>query len=160
MTSHAAAERPGEKICEVTRHQKSVTNARLFAWQALAESDPACREAAAMAVQEFAENLSKYGASDGTAGTIALLPKANGVRIRVNNFACARRDGERVKELISEINAAPDIRELYCLRQRELFENPSLPRVRLGLLRVAFEGGFRLSCSYEHPLLEIVAERS
>jgi hypothetical protein len=160
VTSHATAKRPGERTCEVTRQQKSVTNARLFAWQALAESDPACREAAAMAVQEFAENLSKYGTSDGTAGTIALLPRSNGVRIRVNNFACSREDGQRVKELIADINAAPDIGELYCRRQRELFENPSLSRVRLGLLRVAFEGGFRLSCSYEHPLLEIVAERS
>jgi hypothetical protein len=49
--------------------------------------------------------------------------------------------------------------DLYRARLRELFENPSLPKAQLGLLRVAFEGGFRLSYSFAPPQLEIVAER-
>ncbi len=148
-----------ERICEVVRRQSSIAEARRLAEQLVAQSDPVCREVVAMAVQEFAENLAKYGTSEGAAGTITLRKEGRRVTIRVQNGACSPEDGERVTRMIAEINAAPSLRELYRLRQRELFDDPTLPRVRLGLLRVAFEGGFRLSCSYEHPLLEIVAER-
>lgn len=151
---------PEEKTYQVAREQASIEGARRFAEHALDHSDSACREAGAMAVLEFAENLAKYGTSDeGTAGTIGIRVRDTGVRIRVRNIASSREDAERVMEMVKEIESAPNLRELYRLRHRELFLDPSLPRVRLGLLRVAFEGGFRLSCSYVPPVLEITAER-
>jgi hypothetical protein len=52
------------------------------------------------------------------------------------------------------------VRELYRARLQQLFEHPELPRAQLGLLRTAFEGGFRLTCSYERCELQIVAERT
>lgn len=148
-----------ERLLEVESRQKSIEEVRLFAERAAADRDPACREAVVLAVQELAENLAKYGGSEETPGRIVLLLSDDRVRIRIVNAACSRDDGERAQGMIAEINASSNVRELYRLRQRELFENPELPRVRLGLLRVAFEGGFRLSCSYEPPRLEILAER-
>jgi hypothetical protein len=148
-----------ESVYEVLRDQRSISDAREFVELAAREAAPSCREAVAMAVQEFAENLAKYGNWKGPAGTIALQVTADRIRIRVVNVACAPEDGERVRRMIDEINASPSVRDLYCVRHRVLFDNPTLPRVRLGLLRIAFEGGFRLSYVYEHPMLEIIAER-
>lgn len=147
-----------ERVYRVAGEQQSIDGARRFAEQALGASDSACREAVAMAVVEFAENLAKYGTSE-QEGTIAIHVGDTGVRIRVKNIARSREDAERVMEIVKEIGSAPNVRELYRIRQQELFLDPSLPRVRLGLLRVAFEGGFRLSCSYVPPALEITAER-
>jgi hypothetical protein len=152
---------PLERTYEVAREQTAIEGARRFAAAALERADPACREAVQMAVLEFAENLVKYGVSDeGPAGTIAICVKDAGVRIRVTNVPSSREDAKHVIETIEEIESAPNVRDLYLLRQRELFGHPNLPRVRLGLLRVAFEGGFRLSCSYVPPVLEVTAERS
>ncbi len=158
MTSEGDSQ-PVERTCEVERQPKSIEEARRFAERCLGNSDSQCREAVTMAVQEFAENLAKYGSSGASAGTISLCVRPDRVRIRVNNLTCSRADAEQVEETIAEIAAAPCVRELYRRRQRELLERPNLPRARLGLLRVAFEGGFRLSCVYVHPALEIVAER-
>jgi hypothetical protein len=151
---------PEERTYEVAREPKSIEGARRFAEQALGNSDSACREAVAMAVLEFAENLAKYGAPDeDAAGTIAISVRDAGVRIRVSNVSGSREDAERVMEMVQEIGSAPNLRELYRIRHQELFLDPSLPHVRLGLLRVAFEGGFRLSSTYVSPVLEIIAER-
>lgn len=148
-----------ENICEVPPDRRDVARARAFAERLMAQCSPACREAVTMAVQEFAENLAKYGAWDTPAGTIALRLTGDAVRIRVRNFVRTAEDGEQARQMIEEINAAADVRVLYSLRQSELRDDPTLPRGRLGLLRIALEGGFRLSCCYEHPILEIVAVR-
>jgi hypothetical protein len=71
----------------------------------------------------------------------------------------SREDGERVLAGVKRIAAAPNVMDLYRSRLQELFEQPALKRAQLGLLRIAFEGGFQLSCSYEYPTLEVIAER-
>jgi uncharacterized protein YciW len=60
----------------------------------------------------------------------------------------------------SQIAKATDLQQLYRARLKELFGAPNLARAQLGLLRMAYEGGVRLSCSYEGQILEIVAERA
>ena len=150
-----------ERTWKLPREQKAVDDAIRFAELAISYCTSDCREATAMAVAELAENVLKYGASDESpgAGTIAIGVNSNLVRIRVKNRVNKREDGERVLAGVMRIAASPKVMELYRNRLQELFEQPSLKRAQLGLLRIAFEGGFHLSCSYEHPMLEVVAER-
>jgi anti-sigma regulatory factor (Ser/Thr protein kinase) len=150
-----------ERIWSVRRQPNAVHEARRFAELAVTFCGSDCREATVMAVSEFAENLIKYGVqTDGSnAGTIAVSVEGDLVRVRVTNVVASPAEARFAQDMISRIASSPDLTELYRKRLQELFENPGLPRAQLGLLRVAFEGGFRLSCSMRYPLLEIIAER-
>jgi hypothetical protein len=159
-----SAAEPGslaERSCTIAREQSSIDDARRFAELALTYCEPACREAASMAVSEFAENLVKYSSSKRgmKAGTIAISAEGGRVRIRARNDVGAQDDAQAVLATISKLAASGTAKDLYRARLSELFSNPSLPRAQLGLLRIAFEGSFRLSCSYVAPVLEITAER-
>jgi hypothetical protein len=68
-------------------------------------------------------------------------------------------DADRVVQTVGRIAAAEDLEAMFEARLEVLFQNPRLPRARLGLLRAAFEGTFRLSCRYEAPMLTVIAER-
>jgi hypothetical protein len=151
-----------EKTWKVGRERMAVDEARRFAELAVAHCDSEGRSATAMAVSEFAENLIKYSQPvDGAnAGTIGISVDPSVIRVRVTNTVVSAEDARRVQEIVSLVASATNVKALYRNRLEELFQNPSLPRAQLGLLRVAFEGGFRLSCSFDPPLLEIVAERS
>jgi hypothetical protein len=149
-----------ERTLELPRESNAVEDARRFAEHVVGVCTPECREAVTLAVCELGENLIKYSAEgDPHAGTIAVSVDANRVRIRAKNRVSSPEDAEAVAALFAKI-AGSDIAELYRARLAELFQNPSLPRTQLGLLRMAFEGGFRLSCSLEGPELSIVAERA
>ncbi len=141
---------------------KPADEARRFAELTVDYCDAEDRRATAMAVSEFAENLIKYGGpnpgSGGGAIAISVNPKV--IRIRVTNQVVTTEDAATLQDTISRIAGATDVGALYQNRLAALFQNPCLPRARLGLLRVAFEGGFRLSCSFDPPLVEIVAERN
>ena len=151
-----------ERSCTIAREQSAIDDARRFAELALSYCEPECREAASMAVSEFAENLVKYSASNQgkKAGTISISAEGGRLRIRARNDVSAQDDAQKVLATISKIESSGTAKELYRARLSELFSNPSLPRAQLGLLRIAFEGSFRLSCSYVAPVLEIIAERS
>lgn len=155
MTASAA-----ERTLELPRESNAVEDARRFAEHLVGVCTPECREAVTLAVCELGENLIKYSAGDEPhAGIIAVSIDENRVRIRATNRVSSPEDAEAVAALVAKITHS-DIAELYRARLAELFQNPSLPRTQLGLLRMAFEGGFRLSCSFEGPELQIVAERA
>ncbi|HTA92879.1 MAG TPA: DUF6272 family protein [Polyangiaceae bacterium] len=154
--------RPPERSLKLLHGGKAVEDARRMAELAVTCCDTECRQAASMAAWELAENLLKYGASDPTksAGTIAISVDKNLVRVRTTNTVHSPNDARRVQETVSKISSSPSARDLYRERLLELFGDPAQHRAQLGLLRIAFEGSFKLSCSFEPPLLEIVAERS
>lgn len=151
-----------ERTCRVLRNKSAVDEARRFAELAVAYCDSDCRQAVSMVVSEFAENVVKYSAKDGQAiaGTIAIGREAGQVRIRATNTVSSLEEGRRVQEAITRIATSPSVTDLYRSRLQELFLNPNLPRAQLGLLRIAFEGGFRLSCTLTGSTLEIIAERA
>jgi len=151
----------GELMCMLRRDRRAVEEARRFAELAVTACDAESRQATALVVAEFAENVVKYGAlaSNTTAGSIGIAVEQDTIRIRAKNAVVSPEDARKVQETISKISGASNVMELYRNRLRELFENPKLPRAQLGLLRVAFEGGFKLSCTCRGPELEIVAER-
>jgi hypothetical protein len=144
----------------VLRRQEGVDDARSFAEFSLVFCRNRCREAATMVMTELAENMIKYSDSSSTfAGTIALAIEGNRVRITASNEVASPTDGERVVQALARIAAADDLEAMYQARLVALFESPRLPQAQLGLLRAAYEGGFRLSCRYEPPLLTVIAHR-
>ena len=150
-----------ERTLKLPRREAAVEDARRFAELAVTYCTPECREAVTLAVCELGENLIKYSGSadELNVGTIGVSIEAGQVRVRAVNRVTSPEDAQRVTEIVQKITVS-DIKELYRERLQELFANPSLPRAQLGLLRMAFEGGFRLTCSYERSELQIVAERT
>lgn len=150
-----------ERTLNLSRHEAAVEDARRFAELAVSSCTPECREAVTLAVCELGENLLKYSGSPDelSAGTIGVSVEGDCVRVRAINRVSSREDAEAVSEIVQKITVS-DIKELYRARLQELFANPSLPRAQLGLLRMAFEGGFRLSCVFEASQLQIIAERA
>jgi hypothetical protein len=158
----AGEEGGGERTLKIGRWSHAVSEAMRFAEIAASYCDTTCREAIVLAASELAENIVKYGVphQDPRAGTLSVAVRANVVRISATNAVVSADDAERVVDIIGRIGASSlGATELYRERMGELFANPAAPRAQLGLLRLAYEGGFRLSASFNAPLLEIVAER-
>lgn len=154
-------ESPGfERTLKIVSSAQAASEAGRFAELAVSTCSSACREAVALAACELAENVAKYGVphSDPRAGTISVGVQGNLVRVVVTNAASAD-DVRSVLAIVARIASAPSVAELYRGRLRELFANSKAPRAELGLLRLAFEGGFRLTATFQPPLLQIVAER-
>jgi len=152
-----------ERTLKLARRGAAIEDAQRFAALAVSYCTPECREAVTLAVCELGENLIKYssGGDELEAGTIGVSVEGDRVRVRATNRVTSLEDARRVSEIVAQISGSgATVRELYRARLQELFANPSLPRAQLGLLRMAFEGGFRLSCSFDQSQLQIIAERA
>ena len=153
----------GERTLNLSRRKNAVEDAQKFAASAVSYCTPECQEAVELAVCELGENLIKYGegGDEPYAGTIGVAIDGDKVRVIAKNRVASQDDAQKVRELVALIaGSGASIRELYRERLQELFLNPSLLRAQLGLLRMAFEGGFQLSCRFEPPELSIIAERT
>jgi hypothetical protein len=142
--------------------QHAISDAMRFAELAAVHCDPACREAIVLAAAELAENVVKYGVrlEEPLAGAISVSVQGNVARICSTNAVASADDAQSVIDIVARMAAASSgATELYRARLQELFMNPAMPRAQLGLLRLAFEGDFRLSASFDPPMLRIVAER-
>ena len=149
-----------ERTCRVLRRQEGIEDAHRFAELSLALCGSKCREAATMVVTELAENMVKYSDPSATfAGTIALAVEGDCVRVAASNEVASAIDAERVARALEGISASNDLKTLYEARVEVLYQNPGLAKTQLGLLRAAYEAGFRLSCCFEAPMLTIIAER-
>jgi hypothetical protein len=152
-----------ERTLTLARRGAALEDAQRFAAVAVSYCTPECREAVTLAVCELGENLIKYSREDDEleAGTIGVSVEGDKVRVRATNRVDSQEDARRVSEIVAQIaRSGAAVQELYRARLKELFEHPEHPRTELGLLRMAFEGGFRLSCSYDRSELQIVAERT
>jgi predicted component of type VI protein secretion system len=67
---------------------------------------------------------------------------------------------KRVAAVIESIASAENVAGLYANRLQEMLASPGEPDSRLGLLRIAYEGSFRLDYSFASPLLTITATRA
>jgi hypothetical protein len=149
----------------VVRHDGSILEARRFAERAVKACDAESRVATAMVVIELAENIVKYGAKDThpVLGTISITVSAEAagsvIRIHAENRVDCDREARDAERVVRQTADPEQIGDVYRARFAELLVEPDLPRTQLGLLRAVAEGGFRLSCSYEPPVLVIVAER-
>jgi hypothetical protein len=151
-----------ERTLRIAHSKQAVPEAMRFAELAVSSCDAACREAIVLAASELAENIVKYGVQhpDPRAGTVTVGVHGKVARIRATNAVASTDDARHVVAMVARMSeASSNVAALYRARLRELFANPGAPRAQLGLLRLAFEGSFRLSASFEAPLLQIVAER-
>ena len=150
-----------ERILKLARRGAAIEEAQRFAAIAVSYCTPECREAVTLAVCELGENLIKYSKDGVEAGTIGVSVQGDTVRVRATNNVTSQEDAHRVSEIVAQLSGSgAAVRDLYRARLQELFANPALPRAQLGLLRMAFEGGFHLSCSFDHSQLQIIAERA
>jgi anti-sigma regulatory factor (Ser/Thr protein kinase) len=149
--------------CPVLRGPSGVEEARRFAERILSDAgcDATCRDAVSMVVMELADNVVKYSppSSAPIAGTISVEFGGGRVRIVSVNEVASPEDARSIVEILSSLAGEGRAMAMYRSRVAQLFHEPGLPRTRLGLVRAAFEGGFVLSCSYESPVLRLVAER-
>ena len=150
-----------EKSWRLTRDWKALDEVKRYLDLQRGFCHASCREAAIMASWELAENVVKYGlvGEDGITGTVSLALWQNRTVIRTDNTAQWAGGSHEVISTIMRLSSATSVRELYLQRLQQLVTGEGLVQTRLGLLRVAYEGGFRLSYRHDAPRLEVAAER-
>lgn len=122
-----------------------------------ADSSEDVRNAATMAALELAENVLKHGA-EGGAGLVTMTVEKGEVVISTQNRVRSAKAAAAVSERIKRISEK-DARELYITRMLEIMQGPNVPESGLGLLRIAYEGSFRLSCEVAGDRVHIQARR-
>lgn len=138
-----------------------VRDARKIVQEALGAHDKELRDAAVMTMSELVENAMKHGESVPRmpGATFTLTVDEDALRIEVANGIGSDESLSRLKACILAIAAAPDKEALYLERLREILESPS-DGGRLGLFRIAFEGGFDLTCTNEDQVVTVSARRA
>jgi hypothetical protein len=128
--------------------------------QALAAYPENVRSATVMTASELVENAVKYGESVPNAATISfsLIASPDSLRVEVTNGSKNTDSVARLRERIAAIVAAPDKTALYMDRLEHLLSTPS-ESGQLGLYRIAFEGAYELSCTYEESVVTVNAVR-
>src|SRR5262249_47716857 len=120
----------------------------------------ACFEAVAMAVSELAENMLKYSDDPGPfVGSISIITMGGVVRISATNPVATADQARGVAGMVAAIRATGDVAALSRARLADLLATPGLPRAQLGLVRIAYEGGFELSAVCAGRLVQVNAER-
>lgn len=122
-----------------------------------AQSSEEVRNAATMAALELAENVLKHGAEGGS-GLVTMTVENGEVVISTQNRVKSVKAAAAVSERIRRI-AEKDARELYITRMLEIMQGPMAHESGLGLLRIAYEGSFRLSCDITGDRVHIQARR-
>lgn len=116
------------------------------------------RSAAGMAALELAENVLKHGDDTGC-GLVTLSLQDGEVVISTQNRVDSPQEARAVRDRIERIRTQ-GARELYVARMVQMMEEPNAAGSGLGLLRIAYEGSFRLTCELLGNQLRISARRS
>lgn len=137
-----------------------ISSVRNMVESGLADRDADLREEVVMVASELAENVVKYGepVEEAQSGSLQLVIENDFVRVISTNGV---RSAERASHLAKALQSIRerDPRALYLERMQELMANPGQAESQLGLLRIAFEGQFKLTHAYEASVLTITAER-
>jgi hypothetical protein len=147
---HAKTISLGDAWAELRR-----VRAMIEAYFADASSD--FREAATMAALELSENVLKHGGREDP-GVVTLSQKNGQIVISTQNRVDSSDQALRVRAHIEKI-ASQGAREMYVARMLELMNKPNATGSGLGLLRIAYEGAFELSCEVLGDRLHIQAKK-
>ena len=115
------------------------------------------RTAATMTALELAENVLKHGADPGS-GTVMMSEENGEIVISTQNRVHSPQTAQAVRQRIERIHEK-GAREMYVTRMLEIMQQPGSSESGLGLLRIAYEGAFRLSCEVLGDRLHIQARR-
>jgi hypothetical protein len=151
---------PSEQRLRLPLSWGFIARVRSTVAEALSDQTADLRDAAVMVASELAENVIKYGEplGDEECGFVSLVSTRDSVLLRTTNGVSSPERAAFVARQIEEIATSEDVGALYEQRMLSLLSS-SEPDSQLGLLRIAYEGNFRLSCSYQAPRLTICAER-
>jgi hypothetical protein len=118
------------------------------------------RSAAMITASELLENAVKYAEQRTPLDSVTLELALNesSVRIKVSNAASAEAALE-LDRRINEIEHSADKEALYLARLETLLSTPS-ELGKLGLYRIAFEGGFGLASERVNGVVTVTATRS
>jgi hypothetical protein len=118
-------------------------------------------DAVRMTAGELAENVIKYGEPvDGVTGHISISRTNDAVEIRTVNRMSDSTETADLFERLRRIGEADDLRAQFVDRMTQIIDEPNQHSTALGLLRIAYEGLFKLSCSYANEMMTVVATRS
>lgn len=132
---------------------------REFIFSRLGDQD--ISEATEMCATELVENAIKYGSGSALEGCIDFFLRVDSavVEIVVTNSVKRILDVENVDRLVKQIKESGDPEKLYIDRLNELMESQIPGLSQLGLLRIAYEGRFRLAYTFENNILTVKARR-
>jgi hypothetical protein len=138
-----------------------IERVRDAATAALEKASDDVREAAVMVASELAENLVKYGQPlEGEDSGKISIEVADGVLTITSDNGTSPEAAGKVLALVHAIMESPDVQALYVERLTNMATTPGDSASELGLLRIAFEGGFTLTADYQEPRLRIRAKRA
>ena len=126
----------------------------------LGDVPEAVRTAAVMTASELVENAVKYGESVPGAENASVVVEKDGehLRIVVENGVAAAETVEDLMRHVERVTNAEDKTKLYVERLRELMTSGG-GASKLGIYRIACEGGFDLECTYAGQVVTVTASR-
>lgn len=118
------------------------------------------REALVMATTELVENAVKYGENAPLYEDVSIRVALDPTRIVVEvcNGVVEPQSLHELFARVEEIKKSEDREALYTKRLTEILSDPTISG-KLGLYRVAFEGGFDIECTLEGQMLCVRATR-
>jgi hypothetical protein len=126
-----------------------------------ADVDADTLEAIRMAAAELAENVVKFGEQvEGVTGRVVISRTEEAVEIRTANRLSDSSRAKALSDRLQRIGKPEDLEGQFAARIAEIMQGPAEQSTALGLLRIAYEGLFSLSCSYANATMTVVAARS
>ncbi len=119
-------------------------------------------EAISMCITELTENAIKYGSNSKEQKTITIkMEVENGfVILKVSNYVTNDKHLNTFFQIIEKIKQVDNPEQLYINRLLELRDNPQKGISKLGLYRIAFEGGLSIGYTLENNILTVIARRT
>ena len=123
-------------------------------------ADPDRREALSMTAVELTENAIKYGRADDNLVTVTLYDKNGDIVVEVSNPLAPEQDGEQVARRIAWIESFPSAADAYQAAMLQVGAEGRDGVSGLGLARIAYEGGCRLTSSMQNGVMTVRAHHS
>ncbi|MDJ0765808.1 MAG: hypothetical protein QNJ97_22680 [Myxococcota bacterium] len=116
-------------------------------------------DATIICASELCENAIKYGDAVSQMQFIQFLLRRldSAIQITVTNGVTSPSDLGEVKDFIERINKSQAPGQLYLDRLKELMEDATHDRTRLGLYRIAHETGFTLDYTLRDEVVTVTA---
>ena len=93
-------------------------------------------------------------------GRVVISRTDEAVEIRTANRLSDTTRAKALTDRLQKIEETGDLETQFAARMAEIMDGPAEQSTALGLLRIAYEGLFKLSCTYANATMTVVAARS